>query len=57
MDVDNGVAILPIGLTSRCLHSRMLENIRDPQGNKADTLRCCECGTFVVVHTQHSEVS
>jgi len=57
MKVDHVVATLPTVPASHCLHSRMLENICDSHGNTADTVRCCECGAFVVVHTPHSEIS
>lgn len=57
MKADKVVATLPTRSASNCLHRRVLENICDSHSSKADTLRCCECGAFVVVHTQHSELS
>lgn len=57
MNSENARATRTAGSASQCLHSRMLENLCDAQGNTADTLRCSECGALVVIHTQHAQVS
>ncbi len=57
MNANHVLVTQPLRSASNCLHSRMLENICDTYGKKTDTLRCCECGAFVVIHSQHLSVS
>jgi len=57
MNAEKVVATRPSHPASSCLHSRILENILDTYGNSTGTLRCCECGAIVVIHTQPAESS
>jgi hypothetical protein len=31
----------------QCQHQRLLERMSDREGNKTDTMKCCECGAVV----------
>jgi hypothetical protein len=31
----------------QCLHKRLLEGVRNGEGKKTDTMKCCECGALV----------
>jgi hypothetical protein len=48
MDEEKTVWTDPNGTTSsQCLHRRLVEAVLDSEGNKTNSMRCCECGVLV----------